>query len=228
MKNYIAPSLVALACAFTLNAFGGPVFLDNFNIPNTTDLNSQRELRQSGSAAPSAYRAVTIGPAEAIANDQFKIENNALSMISAPKKGPASLCLDHDFGNLGARYHIGVTARAVNSWAAIQLSPVQKGNWPDSSAGLSLIILQNGAWTAWNNTDQPKQVIGNGRVALADKYRVEFDIDETDGKSVTVLINGVKALENKPFSYSAPNRYLLLQSNGQAEFDELSVGTVDK
>jgi len=228
MKTYLAPSIVALACAFTLNAFGGPAFTDNFNIPDTADLNSQLGQRQSGPAAPSIYRPITLGPEAAIANDQLKIGNNMLSMISAPKKGPASLCLDHDFGNLGARYHLGVTVHVENSWAGIQLTPVQKGDWPDSAVGLSMIIWQSGNWNVWNNTDEPKHIIGSGHVAPADKFLLEFDVDETSGKAVTVSINGVKVMENKPFLYNSPNRYLILQSNGQVEFDDIAIGTMDK
>ncbi|XHR31105.1 MAG: hypothetical protein ACFUZC_11220 [Chthoniobacteraceae bacterium] len=220
----------ALACALPSIVFGEPLFFDNFNIADSTDFNSQREQRQTGSAGLASYRIVTsLAPDGSVVDDRFAIEKKALLMTNAgSKKGPASLCPDYGFEKLGPRYHVEVTARPINNWASILWSPFQRGAWPDASAGLSLIIQANGTWTAWNNVEKPKQVIGSGKVSQSERYRIAFDVDENSGKSLTLLINGVPVIERKPFTDNAERHYVIFQTNGQAEFDDLMVGPEEK
>ncbi len=228
MKTRIIPCAFGLALALSLNALGGPAFSDNFNSPDSADINTQRDLRQSGSESPVPYRIVTLMVPSGIQDDQIKIEKNVLSLTNAGgKKAPVSVCPDRNFDNLGKRYRVAVTAHPLTSWAGIQLTPVQKGDWPDTSSGLSLIISPNGAWNLWNNTDKPKQLIGSGKAAGAEQYRVEFDVDETAGRFVTVTINGTKVVDRKAFSYDSAKRFVMLQSVGQTEFDDLLVEPVD-
>ncbi|GEM_PF-2667669 len=225
MTPRLLPFTFAIACSLSLGAFGEPAFFDNFNVPDTADFNSQPAQRQSGATGSASYRMTTVVAPGGTASDRFRIENNALAITNAgSNKGPASLCLDRNFDNLGRHYHAAVTVRPLSNWAAVQWAPFQRGEWPDSAAGLSIIIQPNGTWTAWNNVNQPKQIIGSGKVSASEKYRMVFDVNETSGRSLTLSINGVPVIDGKPFSYEAKTHYVLLQTNGQAEFDDLVVG----
>jgi hypothetical protein len=125
---------------YLANKYGFVVFTDNFNTPDTFDLEADLATRQSGSAAPAGYYYNT---AE-ITNNEVKLTLPVHSGFQTRVITPKVNFITNETGNFKLEYDITSLTQVGDCWAGLIIRSASQLANPIWGDGFNTIIRSNG------------------------------------------------------------------------------------
>ena len=183
------------------------ILSDNYNVPDTSDLNASLPSRQSGVVATAAYSLGNDGhgATEAIVGNQVQL-NNADNTNSFVSFWPGVDFLPYErYSSFDIKCKITPSATSGDPWAAIKIrEPNPSSTFVAAGDGFGILIRQDGRWSAFQGSAN----IFNGTVATAATYA--FDLEVRNNR-LKATVNGVPIFTQNMPATSSPN-YVTLMS----------------
>ncbi len=132
---------------YLANKYGFVVLTDNFNTPNTTDLDADIATRQSGAAAPATYYYNLAQ----ITNNEVKLTLPVHVGFQSRVFTPRVNFITNESGNFKIAYDIPSLTAVGDVWAGVIFRSAAQLVNPVQGSGFNAIIRPNGVTTIWPN-----------------------------------------------------------------------------
>jgi len=182
--------------------YGFVVLTDNFDTPDTTDLQANLTSRQSGSAAQAGYYWES---AQIVGN---KVQLSLTTSTFATEHiTPRVNFVTNESGSFHLSYDIpsftNSSANPYNSWVGVVIRSAYALNNPVSPDGFCSVVFFNGGSQEWINGSM---VGGNGNRGIAPPYHIDLI---ADNNTLTYLINGTNVVGVYTLPCSSANQVTL-------------------